>query len=60
MRMGIGELNHVFAVVAIRLAFFWFDDDGAIGAIRFLKSRMTVEPIGAGLLDREIIGESLA
>ena len=58
--MLVGQLHHVFAVVAERLAPLRFDHDGAVSAIRLLKTRMAVKPVSAGLLDRKAIGEGLA
>ncbi len=58
--MLVGQLHHVFAVVAERLAPLRLDHDGAVGAVRLLKTRMAVKPVGARLLDREAIGEGLA
>ena len=58
--MLVGQLHHVFAVVAERLAPLRLDHNGAVGAVRLLKTRMAVKPVGAGLLDREAIGEGLA
>ena len=58
MRMLVGELHHVVAVIPIRFAPLRLDDDGAVGTIRLLKSGVTVEPVGPGLLDRKAINKS--
>ena len=55
--MLVSQLHHVLAVIAKRLTPVRLDDDRAIGAIRLLKSRVTVEPVSAGLRDRKAIGE---
>ena len=60
VRVLVGQLHHVFAVVAKRLAPLRLNDNRPVGAVRLLKTRMAVKPVGAGLLDREAIGEGLA
>ena len=60
MGMFVGQLNHVFPVVAERLAVFGLDHDGPVGAVGLLETGMAVEPVGAGLHDREIVGKGFS
>ena len=57
MRVRIGKLDHVFAVIAVRLPALRFDDDGPVGPVRLLETGMAVEPVGPALTDGEAIGE---
>jgi hypothetical protein len=50
---------NVVAVIAEGLALVRLDDDRAIGPVRLLAG-MAVEPEGAGLHEREAVGEGLA
>ena len=59
MRMCVCQLDHIFAVIAERLALLWLNDDRAIGPIRLLETAVAVEPVGAALDDREAVGECL-
>src|SRR5690606_7541595 len=45
----IGEQHYVVTVVGERLGFQWIDNDGAVQAGLFLKSGMTVIPVGTAL-----------
>ncbi len=58
--MLVRQLDHVFPVITVGFAILVVDDDRAIGAVRFLKAGMRMEPVGAVLKDREAVGESLA
>ncbi len=60
MGMAVGQLDHIFAVIAERLPLFRLDDNGPIGTVRLLKARMAVKPVGARLFDGKLIGECLA
>ena len=57
MGVFIGQLHHVFTIVAERFTALGLNDNGAIGSVWLLKTRVAVEPIGACLLDRKFIGE---
>ncbi|MNS77115.1 hypothetical protein D3C72_1106890 [compost metagenome] len=50
----------MLAVIADRIDPRWVDDDGTVMADRLLQPRMAVIPIGARLLQRELIDEGLA
>ncbi|MNJ36596.1 hypothetical protein D3C77_313900 [compost metagenome] len=50
----------VLAVITDRIDARRVDDDGTIMADRFLQARMAVIPVGARLLQRELIDEGLA
>ncbi len=60
VRVSVGQLDHIFTIIAVRLPLLGFDDDRAIGAIGFLKTRVTVKPVGPVLHDREPVRERLA
>ena len=60
MGVFVGQLNDIFAVIAERFTALRFDDDSPVGAIRFLETGMAVIPVGARLLDGELVGEGLA
>ena len=57
MRVFVGQLDDVFAVVTERFTPLGFDNDGTVGAIRLLKTRVAVEPVGARLLDGKFVGK---
>ena len=57
VRVFVGQLNHVFAIVPERLTPLGFDNDGSVSAVRLLETRVAVKPISARLLDREFVGK---
>ena len=59
MRVRVGQLHDIFAVIAITLALFRFQDQCTIGAVGFLKSRVAVKPIRSTLHDGKAVREGL-
>ena len=56
----VRQHHYVVAVIAKRITFFRFDDDGAVEAGLFLKSGVTVIPVGATLSDLEPVGKGFS
>ncbi|MNZ33149.1 hypothetical protein D3C78_504890 [compost metagenome] len=51
----VTEQQHIVALVAMRFRFFRFDDDRPVHPSLLLQSGMTVIPVGAALLQGELI-----
>ena len=56
----VRQQHYVIAVVAERLGFLRFDDDGTVGPGLLLETRVAVVPEGAALPHREAVGVALA
>ena len=60
MGVLVGKLDDVFPVVTEGLTVLGLDHNGAVGAVRLLEAGVAVEPVSAGLDDREAVGKGFS
>ena len=56
----VRQHDDIIAIVTERLRLFRFDDQRAVQSGLFLKAGVTVIPVGAALVDIELVGKGLA